>query len=56
MQTGAQSLLNYTKIPDQKLNTQNKYFKLLNDMMNPSSAVDTKRICKCIQKAFELRL
>ena len=42
------------KIPVLKLNT-NESFKLFYDLINPSSAVDTKRICKFNQEALELR-
>ena len=42
------------KIPVLKPNT-NECFKLLYELLNPSSAVDTKLICKFIHEALELR-
>ena len=42
------------KIPVLKLNT-NECFKLFYELMNPSSAVDTKLIYKFIHEALELR-
>ena len=42
------------KIPVRKPNT-NEYFKLLYELMNPNSAVNTKLICKFIHEALELR-
>ena len=42
------------KIPVLKPDT-NDCFKLLYELMNPSSAVNTKLICKFIHEALELR-
>ena len=42
------------KIPVLKPNT-NECFKLLYELMNPSSAVNTKLICKFIHEVLELR-
>ena len=44
----------YLKIPVLKPNT-NERFKLLYELRNPSSAVETKLICKLFHEALELR-
>ena len=43
----------HLKIPDLKPKTD-ECFKLFSNLMNPSSAVDTKLICKLIHGALEL--
>ena len=44
----------HLKIRVLKPNT-NEFFKLFYELMNPSSAVDTKLICKFIHEALEIR-